>query len=77
MSDFDNDPWGVNRHLKPPIPTRVTKCSTCGASIHFPLEPVYEGDKQIAAVYTCQCLPRDMKDLDPVIRLYNTGIQVN
>jgi len=69
--------FGSNEHLKPPIMTRVTKCSKCGASIHFPLEPVYDGEQQVAALYTCNCLPRDMKDLDPMIRLYNTGITVN
>ena len=66
-----------NEHLKPPIPSRVTRCSTCGAAIHFPLEPLYDDGREIAALYTCNCLPRDMKDLDPVIRLYNSGIVVN
>jgi len=66
-----------NEHLRPPIPSRVTRCSTCGAAIHFPLEPLYEDGRQVAALYTCNCLPRDMKDLDPVIRIYNSGIQVN
>ena len=66
-----------NEHLKPPIPSRVTRCSKCNAAIHFPLEPLYEDGRKIEALYTCNCLPRDMKDLDPVIRLYNAASQVN
>ena len=66
-----------NEHLKPPIPSRVTHCSGCNAAIHFPLEPLYEDGRKIEALYTCNCFPRDMKDLDPMIRLYNSGITVN
>ena len=77
MNESEKAPFGSNKPLKPPIPSRVTRCSTCGAAIHFPLEPLYEDGRQVAALYTCNCLPRDMKDLDPVIRIYNSGIQVN
>lgn len=55
---------------KPPIPSRITQCSKCKAKIHIPLEPLYEGANRVAALYTCECVPRDTKDLDPTIRLY-------
>ena len=74
MNEYEKDPFGSNKHLKPPIPSRVTRCSTCGAAIHFPLEPLYEDGRQVAALYTCNCLPRDMKDLDPVIRILSGGL---
>ena len=59
----------TNEHLRPPIPSRVTRCSKCGSAIHIPLEPMYEGVERVAALYTCNCLPRDTRDLDPVIRI--------